>query len=470
MPDNFNPTPDEPTLDELIASFHEADGQAYEADLSKGRTLRAIQSRGLASEREMTFEQLCMEEFSVSRSRGYHLIKVANQHDQLVAAGVEPLSTVSHVEAVYALVGTPLLIEAVNRARAAAEEEGTRLIASHLAVAREALLQEGFEQNQTRAARALRRQPDGLLLAVDDNVLGHLGDDTPTPEVVDRLGTTAVVTYEEALYEDACTHPVDTHQTDDEMGDRLARRPIGRMSIDPVAELAWPVVAPGSRATARTWEPPEGPFRGVYYSGRLAMTAVPYRQSGAGRDGRPDGCSRTVIVAPGIDLFDAEVPQPVVRDIATAIGTDPARRYLVRTRHPERAVEVAWPGNAVVCVEARDAGSAQQMGYVVAEIDAENAVTWALILVDVGESVGTDVFAPFAMVLLRGANTTQAAFDSVVSAVPIGRIHVGDKVTARLRGYAPLPELPETQADRPALPARISTTRRSTTGALLPPA
>ena len=460
MPNDPNPTPNEPTLDELIAAFREADGREYEVKLSKGRILREIQSRDLASERGLTFERLCEQEFSVSRSRGYHLIKVADQHDQLVAAGVEPLGTVSHVEQVYSLVGSELLIDIVARAREAAHEEGSRLCARHLEAAREAILQEQFEQNQAEAeaVAALRRLPDGLILAVDDEVMGDLGVNTPTPEVLDRRGTTALIPFEEAIYQDARRvdpeRPGGTQPPDDETEDRLARRPIGRTDLDPVADLAWAVVAPGPRATARTWEPSDGPFRGVYFPGRLAMTSVPYRPTGPGRDGRPDGRAKTVIVAPGIDLFEDDVPQPVACDIADAIGRDPARRYLVRTRHPERASEIEWPGNAVVCVEARDAASARQVARVVGEIDARNmildvdAVTWALILVGVIEPVAAESLAPFAMVMLRGAGTTQAAFDSVVDAVPIGRIHVGDEVTARLRGYAPLPELPVPPTDR----------------------
>jgi protein gp37 len=136
MPDELTPEERE-ERDRHVDAVRAAQGKEYEAKLEQGRHLREITRLRLYREGGQTFEEFCENWFGFTDGRGYQLIRVADAHDQLLGADEEPLRRVSHVEAVYPLVGTEALIDVVRRGRAAAEAEGTLFVARHLTEARD---------------------------------------------------------------------------------------------------------------------------------------------------------------------------------------------------------------------------------------------------------------------------------------------------------------------------------------------
>src|SRR5690606_31432480 len=121
-----------------------------------------------------------------------------------------------------------------------------------------------------------------------------------------------------------------------------------------------------------------------------------------------------VLVAPGVDVLHPEVPDAVLVRIVEAIGTDPTRLYLVRSAYPERAATLTWPANAVVVVEARSTEDAARGAGALGDV---GRALKALVLIGLRAGVPEEALRPFGWILVRGQETTQAAFDSVVRAV-----------------------------------------------------
>lgn len=430
--------------DKLIKQAKKARGKSYDAELAYARYLRELNQKRLYKDHG-SWNRFCEEQLGESGSRGRHRIKLADAHDELEGAGMEPLKVMGHVEALYSIVGSGQLPEVVRRAREIAKDEGKPLVDRHLKAAKDETLLGSLPPPADHGHDA----PEGLSVVVPHSVAKESDGCICLPS--------GVVESWEATHADLLDASASTV-------------PIGRTDLDPIADLVWPVLAPSPSSPPTTWAPDSGPFTATLFPDRIGQTTVrdPHlKREDVGHDGRPDGCARTVLVAPGVDLFHDDVPDGVVNAVMKAIDANPERRYVLRTSNAHRAAATECPTNAVIVVHATDAREAEEASAIAKDTEG---IVWGLLLRDLEEQVSESTLAPFEWALVRGERTSQEAFSSVVSAMR-GRTdpHVGPEVRARLSGFPALPGLDlSPPVERPS--AAIHTLGRAGNGAALPPA
>lgn len=447
------PSPDSLSHDEeverdrLLREAHAAKEKADRSQLVFGQRLRDLNERRLYREGGVTFESFVEAEFGITGARAYQFIALADVHDELQTEGVEPLTSESHARAIAWMPG-PERARAVTLAREAARSEGVRLAARHL---QEAASTIGAELEAER--EEAREVAEGVIDAFEQDVVAEdqgpegllvvAAESDDVADVVDRLPSGVVVRWEG-------WSPPHSWDADD--------RGLLRSQVDEVAAHVWPVFAPSPWGSACRWEPRPGPLRATFYPERMGP-ATPADGEG--------GREATVLVAPEVDLLAEWIPDRLVRDVVQAIADDPTRRYLVLTAELERAAGFGWPANAVLLASATGPESAALVAEGAALLPETRGFRIGLVLRGVRDPVSPLSLAPFDWVLLRGASTSQAAYDAVTAALrPRQCLHVAREVRARVREYPPMP----TPRSPPQRPVRrvVPLRRREGNGPALP--
>ena len=435
-PDNTPPAPDGALTDaeraeqaRLVNEVRTAYVATRRSALAVAASLLALLRRGLYREHD-TFATFVEATFEFSGDYGYKHARWARLNEVLAEAGDAPLDAESQAREV-----TPLMefapdsdrvsdaardrtLQAVRAARAAAEAEGVRLAARHLAAARAQV--EG-EREEAQVAEARR-----LLDALD----GPGGEATGPGLHLASAG--GVVPWTDGLeYE---VRP-----------DAVA--PPEPVRLDDAAGRTYPVLLTAPGETARSWAPVPGPFRATYVPSRVGAPA-PADADAAARD-------RVVLVAPGVDLLHERVPDRIIGEVVRSVRADPTRLYLVRTADVTRAVARAWPSNVSLVVEARTAGElAGRSAEVEAAVAGGFGTPWTVVvrdLADLPPDGARDLLGVFGWVLVRGKGTTSQALSAIYGAVPPEALHVGREVTSRPQAS---PLVPSLAAPTPAQPAR----------------
>ena len=434
--DDYGLTPDERReFDRHVRGIKSAHRGTIAAVVRLGTLLLALRTFQLGKprhERVRTWEQVCAEDLEIEVSSAYDYMDVALVDAALKGAGLDPLPAISQALAVAADGGrgdAALIVERVRVGRALAEAEGVRPAARHFEAARNRSTVPSDDKIRAALAElgALDRggddaAPDGLRVMTVDHGRRRVvpwADEVPEdwPGGVDRAGVAPV-------------------------------------RLDPVADLVWSVMVRDLHAVPTAWDVPGGPFRATYVPARLGSTTL--------RSKATSSRSRVVLAAPDIDVFDDEVPDRAVAEIAGAVAADPTRLYLFMTRNVGRAATTGLPPNAVAVLVARTADEAVALAAEVrGTATNEGGPAWALVLrdlLDAPEEGYGEALDAFDWVLVRGAATTWEALAAVYEVVSGDRIHVGKEVRARPEASPLLARLP-TPAERPdraAVPVKLT--------------
>ncbi len=427
--------------DRLVAAVNAATQRSYESDVERGRHLAVLRDQRLYRESGLSWDEFVPAEFGFSGSRARQFIELAKLHDAFVDEGIPPLTVESQARAVASLEDNAERIRVVMRGRELAEAEGVRLAARHLEAARNELTEAPRDEDadvdeaesesttntgdaeQSDASSSISSAPNPLDAL--EGLLVILPRSAATGTIVGEVPGGALVRWSDAL---------------PDVWPDMPAQPLSRVDTDEVAEFVWAVLTPGPRKTAKKWTLPDGPFRAVYHPDRLGSPTVSSAGPSSDR-------ATTVLVAPEVDLLRPEIPERIIQEVMAAVGRDLSRRYLFLTAHPDRAGAVTCPVNAFICVAAHDSASVSAATEAIGEVD----VNRVLLLRGLTEKIAGGVPDCVSWILVRGADTTRAAYDSVAGArLPDQQIHVGRKVTAALpAGYPALPAIAEPLAPRP---------------------
>lgn len=417
IPDDTPLSDDErATRDQLV---REAQGiqvkiGGHEADF--GRRLRTINDLKLYREGGMSFETFVVV-FELCSTSAYDFIAFADVCDALVGAGVEPLAVKSHALDVVQLPTAELQVAAVQRGREIAAERGTRLTGTILTQActevvagqtEEVLVgANDFFGDRNDATRSAVRAHDGLTVVVPK---GSVDEDL----VLANLLGGQVVPYAEDM----------AWKTRADRATKAAR--FDRIGgLDDVTERAWTVVTPDPWQAAATWSPTGD--SAVFFPERLTAPQARVKRETTNRE-------QTILVAPGTDLFSDIIPDRVLQDVIGVAGADPHHRYLVMTKHADRAKSMEMPPNVFVCAEAT--GTAESVSAAASALAGIKPN--ALVVRDLTEPVEAGIFKEIDWVLVRGSKTTQQAYDSIRKGLRHDQLNQGKDVRARHSGYPPL--------------------------------
>lgn len=421
--------------DRYVTDIKAAHRESFAAVVRLGTLLLALvafRSRTPRHERARAWARVCDEDLGVEVSSAYDYMDAARVDTALRDAGLDPVSSIAQAVAVAADGGrgdAGLMIERVRTGRALAESESVRAAARHFEDARarsaapdEAGLRDALAELDALDAGEGVADQDGLRVVTADGGRRRVlpwedGASADWPDGVDRAGVTPI-------------------------------------RLDPVADLAWPILVRDPRAVSDEWALPDGPFQATYVPGRLGSTTI--------RSKATASRSRVVLAAPDVDALDDAVPNRVVREIAAAVAADPARLYLLATRNVARAAAAGLPPNAVAVVVAHTANEALALAEEVrGAVTDRRGPSWAIVLRDLACAPPggfADPLGVFDWVLVRGAATTWEALAAVYQAVPDDRVHVEKGVRARPEAsplLARLPAPPE-RPDRPAVPVKVT--------------
>jgi len=408
------------------------DGNTYlragdEADAEFGRCAKAIFERKL--HRPKTKDEFCQTEFgrSYETIRGY--IKLAEHQEECEARGVEPLTCRAHVLVVDPL---PLLdhkIRAMVRARAVAEEEGTKLSTAHLQQAREEI--EDELRGQTAATNV-----DDPLAEAKEAVRTRGGIHIVLP-----AGSPAVAEHADAKpYGPGNVIVPFDPDASELLQQTIASMQVGqsleRNDLDEIAEYVYSVLTPDAWEPAKAWALGDEPFRATYQPARL--NAPSERADSEGGDDR----GSTVLLTPGVDLYHPDVPDTARQAVLASVKADPAGRYLAFTQHVDRVDGSELAPNVFICFEASDPSTAEACAEE-ATVLHRAKIRCVLVLRDCTGAIPASAFKPFEWVLVRGKKTSQAAYDSVFAAqskglIPPDGVQVGRTVRVRHQGYRPV--------------------------------
>lgn len=445
QPPDGKPTEEQPLSleereerDRLIKAAHGADRSEFEAKVEIGRHLRDLQTKRLYRDAG-TWVQFIKTEFGRSESWAYERIELADVQDALAAQGVEPLTTASHAKGLGALPSPELVAYAVTTARTEAAGRKQRLTAKHITAARNAILAAQVSGAPTPTTGSESRT------ALLDRPGLHVitSEATGQPDAMEYLGRHIVPWTDDAF-----------NSTPGKGAPTL-----GRSDLDEVAEFAWSPLVVDPWRTAAEWAPTPSAFRATLFPERLGSPA-------ATEPAEADGKTATVLVAPGVDLLHPDCPQAILDRVSSAIKEDRSRRYLLRTDYPERLASLELAPNAVVCVVARDAATAERLA---AHAEA-TSVPVAIVFEDLAEAVSEESLRSFAWALVRGPRTTQEAFDSVADHLrPDQPLHVGRTVKVRPRRFPTIPGKPAPTPRPDRAPVRLQRGNDGTNGSRLPP-
>lgn len=415
-PDN-TPFSDDDRLerDRVVREAQEIQADIGNREAEFGRHLRDINKRKLYSENNTSWPDFVAKKFGLCSTGAYDYIGFADVCDALLDAGDEPLTVKSHALDVVQLPTAELQVAAVQRGRDLAAERGTRLIGEILKQAcKEVAVAQGEDvlpgtnesfSARNEADRVAVRQHNGLTVVLAKNSVDE-------NRALANLPGGQVVPYAEDMEWKTRTERV----TDADGFDRID-------GLDDVTGLAWTVVTSDPWETATTWSPASD--RAVFFPERLTAPQARVNREASDRE-------QTVLVAPGTDLFSDIVPDRVVHDIIGNAGADPRHRYLVMTRHADRAKSLDLSPNVFVCAEATGtAASVSAAAGALAGIRPN-----ALVVRDLIEAVSPGVLSEIDWILVRGSKTTQKAYDSLRAGLKNDQVlDRGRDVKARHSGY-----------------------------------
>lgn len=252
--------------------------------------------------------------------------------------------------------------------------------------------------------------------------------------------------------------PDDTDEDREERRSIRARRKMIRCRLEPdVAAWSWAVLAPAARRSATAWIPDPDAPPPCYVPARLTQPANTRPKT---LDTRTP-TARTVLLAPGVDLFRDDVPSDVVESILERAGAAGHLAFLVATNHPDRLTGHSWSSNVVPAVSVqgppKDTGSERKderpdvVGAIARALDGfETAgVRGALVLDDCRDTLPNDLLVRVRdhvrVVVLRGSATGQRLYDQALALRPAGVLMVATS-TVRCR---PWDALLVDVADRP---------------------